>query len=160
MTSAQDNEPADPQHEQEPDDLVGWAVKALTDRDFGKLQSWVNRAWAQGRAPDAIRRVQALGELAQGRVRSARSTLSGFGSVGQEDVRGARTDLAYAWVALHEGDAVESIRFALRALARTRKDDDTRGQEAAMRTLSAAYRALGRDDDAARLEQASCAGSG
>ncbi len=85
-----------------------------------------------------------MGGAARGLVR-ARS-LSPAAPVGR------RALLTEAMVALRAGAATQAVRLGLRALAEAREKKDARGESVSLFVMSAAYRALGREEDAASLE--------
>ncbi|MGE3633830.1 MAG: hypothetical protein AB7P00_28275, partial [Sandaracinaceae bacterium] len=129
------------------------AARALRDRDFKALESILDDAVDEGVDPQAARRVRAVAALARGDLRSAERALEhALAADASEGRRDARTLIVRALVALHRGAAGDAVRHALGALAEARRDSDARGEAAALRTLGACYRALGRESDAVSLE--------
>ncbi|HEY8432879.1 MAG TPA: hypothetical protein VIL20_31120, partial [Sandaracinaceae bacterium] len=129
------------------------AVRALRARDFAALERAVRRAAAEGRGLGAIARVRAVAELARGDLEAARRHLRESRASGKEDPGAtARHHVAEALLEMCGGNPTRGVRAALAALAISRRLADARGEAAALRVLSACYRALGRDDQARRLE--------
>ena len=132
------------------------AVSALLSGDLDTVERTIEAAIAEGRDLAAADRVRAMAYLAKGETgaameafRRAREKASG------DDRTRARASLTLAWILLHAGNAEESIRAALDALAAARTLKDPRGEAAALHTLSACYKTLGRDEEAARIADAS-----
>lgn len=137
-------------------DTVQRAVRAIVARDFDAVERVVEAAVAAGGAPAAADRVRAVAQLARGDVQSALRTLQRNrrrAPDGDTSASAARALLALALVLLNAGDPVPAVRAAVGALASARARNDARGEDAALRTLSSCYRALGRAEDAAKLEQ-------
>ena len=66
-----------------------------------------------------------------------------------------RDALTLAWIFLQSGEVEHCVRAALDALAAARRNDDTRGEEAALKTLASAYARVERPEDEATLLAAS-----
>lgn len=133
--------------------FVAQALLAIRTRDRDALERAMERAIAEGIHPGTLARVRALAELARGDLDAARRSLQEARIRGRDDrAAQARAHLAEAIVELHGGDPVRGIRAGLAALAASRRDGDARGEAAALRTLAACYRALGRDDQARLIE--------
>jgi hypothetical protein len=144
--------PPPPKSEPRPASFAAAAETAVRSRDVEALEALMQRAVASGSDLAAVARFRALADLIRGDVRSAKRALQqarghrrGAGSSPQES-------LAEAAVALASGDPRTAIRSSLRALARARRGVDRRGEIAAMRTLAACYRAIGRDAEAAGID--------
>jgi hypothetical protein len=135
--------------------FVEEAVRAIRRRDFDELERAIQRAIADGSDLGAVHRIRAVAELARGDLEAARRSLRGAQERGRGDrAARARYRLAEALLDLHAGEPVAGIRAGLSALAASRALGDARGETAALHTLAACYRALGRERDAARLEAA------
>jgi tetratricopeptide (TPR) repeat protein len=135
--------------------FVEEAVRAIRRRDFDELERAIQRAIAEGSDLGAVGRIRAVAELARGDIEAARRNLRGAQQRGRADrAAQARYHLAEALLDLHAGEPVAGIRAGLAALAASRALHDARGEAAALHTLAACYRALGRAGDAARLEAA------
>lgn len=133
--------------------FVSEALRAIRDGDLDGLERAMHRAVAEGSDPGAVGRVRAVAELARGDLDAARRSLREAQSKGRDDrAAQARTHLTEALVELHGGDPIRGVRAGLAALAASRRDADARGEAAAVHTLAACYRALGREDQAQRIE--------
>ncbi|MCC6876309.1 MAG: hypothetical protein IT378_18520, partial [Sandaracinaceae bacterium] len=128
-------------------------VHALMARDFDRLERAIQRAIAEGSDRGAVDRVRAVAELARGDLESARAHLRRARRIGKDDVAArSRYFLAEALLELRGGEAVAGVRAGLAALACSRELGDARGEKAALRALAACYRAMGREQQALRLE--------
>lgn len=137
-------------------DTVERAVRAIVARDFDAVERVVEAAVAAGGAPAAADRIRAVAQLARGDVSAALRTLQRnrrLARDGDTTASAARASLALALVLLNTGDPVPAVRAAVGALASARARGDARGEDAALRALASCYRALGRMDDAAKLDQ-------
>lgn len=134
--------------------FVEEAVSALRARDFESLEGAIGRAIAEGGDLGAVGRVRAVAELARGDLEAARASLREARERGRDDPAArARSLLAEALLDLRAGEPLRGVRGGLAALAVSRGQADPRGQSAALHTLAACYRALGRADEAAELER-------
>lgn len=133
--------------------LAEEARTAIRRGDQGQLEHAIERAIARGRDLGTVERIRAIAQLAAGDLAKARASLESAHLQGGSD-RGAeaRYQLAMALVSLRSGDALEGIRCGLAALAGSRDLEDPRGEVAALRTLAACYRAVGRESMANRIE--------
>lgn len=132
------------------------AVEALLSGDFETVDRCLETAIAEGRDLAAADRLRAMAALARGDLSMAMDALARVRLKDHGDPRRvARDSLTLSWVLLHRGEAVQAVRAGLTALGASRKLKDPRGEAAAMHTLSACYRALGRPDDAEAIEDAS-----
>lgn len=130
------------------------AVQAILARDFDAVDRAVETAVAKGRDPAAADRVRAVAELARGDVASAMRILSRARKLPEQSRKSAaRAALTLSLVLLESGDRRHAVRAALGALAAARAATDTRGESAALRALAQCYRALGREDDAKKLDR-------
>lgn len=128
------------------------AVRAVRERDFAGLEQAIRRALAEGSDLGAVGRVRAVAELARGDLEAARRRLRESRASGKADPAAqARHHLAEALLELSDGDPIMGIRATLAALAASRRLGDPRGEAASLHVLAACYRALGRDEQAARL---------
>jgi hypothetical protein len=137
-------------------DTVERAVRAIVAKDFDAVERVVEAAVAAGGAPAAAERIRAVAQLARGDVGAALRTLQRnrrLARDGDTSASAARASLALALVLLNAGDPIPAVRAAVGALASARARSDARGEDAALRALASCYRALGRMDDAARLDQ-------
>ena len=133
--------------------FVSAAEDAVRRRDVAALETLVQRAVASGSDMAAVARFRALSDLLRGDVGGARRAIAKARSFRNARAGGdPRESIAEAAVALGSGDPGAAARLGLRALALARKAGDPKGEHAALRTLAACYRALGREDDAAALE--------
>lgn len=145
--------PPDDEAERDEPRLAQDVVRALRARDFTALEETIQRAIAEGSDLGAVERVRALAELARGDLEAARRSLR----EARRRSRGpgtalARDHLAEALLELHAGEPLAGVRSALAALAVARRASDARGEAASRRALAACYRALGRGEQASRLE--------
>lgn len=124
-------------------------VRAIRERDFEALEDTMRRALVEGGDEHAVERVRALAELVRGDLAAARRGLREARR--RAGAPRARDHLAEALLELGAGEPVAGVRAALAALAVSRRGADPRGEEVALRTLAACYRALGREDEASRL---------
>jgi len=130
------------------------AAARIREGDFEGLELAMQRAIAEGGDLGAIGRIRAIAQLARGEVAMARRSLDQALERGRDDRPArARYELAMAWLNLKSGEAMQGVRLSLRALASSRELTDERGEEAALKTLAACYRALGRDAEAERFER-------
>ncbi len=131
------------------------ATRLLRAGRFDELEQAIQRAIAEGADLGAVGRFRAMAQLARGELSQAKASLDEARERGRDDrsARG-RYALAMALLSLKSGDAVEGVRQGLSALACARDLVDARGEAAALKTLAACYRALGRDDDAQRMDRA------
>lgn len=131
------------------------AVDALLRGDLEAAERTLDKAIAEGRSLAAADRMRALTHLARGDMGSAMVALGRARRIGERDPeRRARASLTLSWIRLQGEDADRAVRSALEGLAAARLAQDSRGEAAALLTLAACYRALGRGDDAARLARA------
>lgn len=135
--------------------FVAAAEEAVRTRDLEALDRLLERAVASGSDMAAVARVRAMAELLRGDVGGARRSLAKARSFRRDaGARDPREALAEAAVSLGGGDPAGAVRLSLRALGLARAAADRRGEIAALRTLAACYRALGRDVDATDLDAA------
>ncbi|MBX3272525.1 MAG: hypothetical protein KF729_19860 [Sandaracinaceae bacterium] len=133
--------------------FVEEATQLMRAGAFDALDRAIQRAVAEGADLAAIGRVRAIAQLARGEVAQAKASLDDARARGRDDrAERGRYELAMALLSLRSGDAIEGVRRGLGALACARGLGDARGEEAALKTLAACYRALGRDADAERLD--------
>jgi hypothetical protein len=133
--------------------FVSEAMRAIRDRDVAALDESMRRAIAEGSDLGAVGRLRAVAELARGDLEAARRTLREARANGRDDrAAQARYHLAEALLELHGGDPMLGVRAGLAALSASRRDGDGRGEAAALHTLAECYRALGRDEQASRIE--------
>jgi tetratricopeptide (TPR) repeat protein len=130
------------------------ALAAFRERDWDSLDRWLDMAIAEGNDRAAADRVRALALLGRGDVRGALATL-GRAADSNGAPHGPRAELARAVVLVAAERPVEATRCALRALRATRETGDMQGEAASLSTLALAYRAMGRDAEAKRFEDAS-----
>ena len=130
------------------------ALDALALRDFDAAERWLDSALAAGGDRAAAQRVLSLSHVMRGDLENAIAALQRSQSADLPRSAHARETLCWAIVRLAAGDANDAIRTALVALAAARDLSDTRGEAAALRVLSIAYRSLDRDDEALQLEAA------
>jgi tetratricopeptide (TPR) repeat protein len=138
------------------DDLVHQTVHAMIRRDFDAAERFIDMAIAEGCDRTAADRLRSIAHLARGDTTAAMQALArSHGGETRDGRRAARAGLTRALVQMHGGDPAEAVRAALGALAIARELRDPRGEAAALHILSACYRALGREGDAAAIEEAS-----
>jgi hypothetical protein len=119
------------------------AVHALMQGDVDSVERALDMAVAEGRDLAATDRVRAMAFLARGDTASAMAALARAREAGDGDLRSRTRDaLTLAWVFLQSGEVEACVRAALDALAAARRNDDERGQVAAMKTLASAYRRI------------------
>ena len=143
-------DPAPAPDEGSAENFVALAADAVRRRDLAALDRLAERAVAAGSDMGAIARFRALADLLKGDVGGATRGLA----KARDHGRGAdaKTALAEALVQLGKGDPSRALRFALRALAVSRRAAEPRGEAAALRTLAACYRALGMLDTSRSIE--------
>jgi hypothetical protein len=135
--------------------FVVLAENAVRNRDMVALDRLLERAIASGSDLAAIARIRAMSDLLRGDVGKAKQGLAQARRYKKKSVHSdPREAIAEAAVALGGGDLASAVRLGLRALAITRRAADRKGELAALRTLAACYRALGRFHDATLIEQA------
>ncbi len=131
------------------------AVSALLAGDIDVVERTIEAAIAQGRDLAAADRVRAMAHLAKGDTNAAMKAFARLRRQNPDDLRGrARASLTLAWILLHSGDAEGGVRASLDALASTRRLKDPRGEAAALHTMAACYRSLGRTEEADRIADA------
>jgi len=129
------------------------AASAIRAGDFDGLESLIGRRIAEGGDFGAIARVRAVAQLARGEVGEARRGLQEARERGRDDPADqARFDVAMALLSLRSGQPLEGVRQGLRALASSRTLAGPRGEEAALKTIAACFRALGAHDHAQRID--------
>jgi hypothetical protein len=134
--------------------FVASAEDAVRRRDLAALEELMQRAVASGSDMAAVARFRALADLLRGDVGGARRALAKARGYRRGTRGDPRESIAEAAVALGSGNPAAAVRLGLRALALARRASDKRGESAAMRTLAACYRALGREADADAIEAA------
>lgn len=139
----------------EPERLAARAVTSLLSGHFDAVDDQLDMAIAGGRDLGATHRLRAINALGRGDTNAAFAAFEKAHAKAGDDIGAqARASLTLAWVLLHDGDGESCIRAGLAALAATRRMKDPRGEAAAMHTLSAAMRAMGRESDAAAIAEA------
>ena len=134
-------------------DLVAEVTAAIRERDAERIEHIARRAVLDGVEMAHVARLRALADLLRGDVSGAARGLVRARSLRPAAPVGRRALLTEAMVSLRAGASTTAVRFALRALADARREGDARGESVALFTMAAGYRALGREDDATRLEQ-------
>lgn len=138
-----------------PERLAARAVTALLSGHFDAVDDQLDMAIAEGRDLGATHRLRAINALGRGDTNAAFSAFEKAHAKAGDDIGAqARASLTLAWVLLHDGDGESCVRAGLAALAAARRMKDPRGEAAAMHTLSAAMRAMGRESDAAAIAEA------
>ncbi len=126
------------------------AVEAILGRDFDAVERALELVVAAGRDGPSVDRLRAMTALVKG-DRAGALRLLEFAR-DREENETPRTAIATALVLIETGELGAAVRQALRALALARAASDQPGERAAIATMAACYRRLGRDDDAAALE--------
>ena len=124
------------------------AVKALIKGDIDSVERTIDAAIAEGRDLVAADRVRVMTHLARGDTEAAMKVYARVQKSNKDDHSRARSSLTYAWILLHNGNARSAVRAALDALSATRAVKDPRGEAAALHTMAACYRTLGREKEA------------
>ncbi|MFT5359285.1 MAG: hypothetical protein ACI9KE_006528 [Polyangiales bacterium] len=138
-----------------PERLAARAVTSLLSGHFDAVDDQLDMAIAEGRDLGATHRLRAINALGRGDTNAAFSAFEkAHAKAGDNIGAQARASLTLAWVLLHDGDGESCVRAGLAALAAARRMKDPRGEAAAMHTLSAAMRAMGRESDAAAIAEA------
>ena len=138
-----------------PERLAARAVTALLSGHFDAVDDHLDMAVAEGRDLGAAHRLRAIAALGRGDTNAAFAAFEKAHAKAGDDIGAqARASLTLAWVLLHDGDGESCIRAGLAALAAARRMKDPRGEAAAMHTLSAAMRAMGRESDAVAIAEA------
>ncbi len=154
-SSKEESEPEHPDAEAQ-QRVSAVAVQALLSGDLDKVDRQIETAIAEGRDLAAADRLRAMAHLARGDTASAMRALGRARDAASDDNRQvARASLTLAWIHLHEGDVKQAILAALQALAASRRLRDARGEAATLHTLAACLRALGHEEHASRLADAS-----
>lgn len=131
------------------------AVGALLAGELDVVERTIEAAIAEGRDLAAADRIRAMAHLAKGDTDAAMKAFARLRRQNPDDLRGrARASLTLAWILLHAGDAEGGVRACLDALAAARRLKDPRGEAAALHTMAACYRALGRVAEADRVADA------
>ncbi len=132
------------------------AVHALMQGDVESVERALDMAVAEGRDLAATDRVRAMAFLARGDTASAMAAMARARTASGTNLRSRTRDaLTLAWIFLQSGEVEHCVRAALDALAAARRNDDTRGEEAALKTLASAYARVERPEDEATLLAAS-----
>lgn len=127
-------------------------VTKILEKAFDEVDDELDLAIADGCSLSSVYRLRALVSLRKGDIPGAFSMYSRARKhVKNTKSARAKSSIALAWILLHDGDHEASVRAALAALANARSENDERGQRVALETMSAIYRALGRDSDANSL---------
>src|SRR5699024_5501233 len=131
------------------------AVKALLAKDFERVDRCVEMAIAEGRSLGAADRLRALALMLRGDRSGAQEAYQRARSQSRDDpMQVARMAILETWLLLADGRSSAALRPALKALSLSRKLGDSMGEAAALRTLSRAFAALGRERDAKALVEA------
>ncbi len=129
------------------------AVGALLRGDLGGAEKVLEGAIAAGKDLGAANRLRAMVLMAKGDITGAQAMLDRVPESDEYDVR-ARLELSRAWLKLHLGEINAAARQALLALALARRSENRRGEAAALHTLAACFRTLGRTDEADAISHA------
>jgi hypothetical protein len=129
------------------------AVEGIAARDFDAVERALELVVAAGRDGPSVDRLRSMTALVKGDRTSALHMLERARQ--RESENGGetpRTVLTRALVLVESGDVGSAVRETLRALALARTARDAPGEKAALTTLAACYRRLGREQDALALE--------
>ncbi len=130
-------------------------MRGILSGRFEEVADQIDLAVAEGRDLAAAHRMRAMLSLAQGDTSAAFGAFEHAREKAGEDLGAqARASLTLAWILLHDGDGDACVRACLGALAAARRMKDPRGEAAAMHTISAAFRAMGRHEEASRIADA------
>jgi hypothetical protein len=150
------SEPAKAEEPIEPRQLaanaVRAAIRAIVRGDIDAAESLVDTAVAAGWSRSATQRLWAVAQLKKGDVPAAVRALKQAHAPDAPPQTRAREAITAALILLESGEMIEAVRAALDGLSYARRAEDARGERAALHALAACYRALGREDDAARIE--------
>ncbi len=130
-------------------------VHGILTRDFEAADRYIDIAVAEGCDRGAAERLRALGLLARGDLAAAMRALASSRELAADDRAEARGALAHALVLLYASDLGGAVRAALASLAKSRARRDPRGEAAALHALALCYRALGKEQEAEAIEEAS-----
>ncbi|MFT3921333.1 MAG: hypothetical protein QM778_02235 [Myxococcales bacterium] len=133
------------------------AVEAILGRDFDAVERALELVIAAGRDGPSVDRLRAMTALVKGDRTGALRLLDRARH--REENETPRTAIATALVLIETGELGAAVRQALHALALAREATDRAGERAAVATMAACYRKLGRDEDALALEGGSRRGS-
>ncbi len=124
------------------------AISALLAGDIEAVERTIEVAIAEGRDLAAADRMRAMTHLAKGDTEAAMKTLARVHLDEDEPDYHARArwHLTRCWILLHAGNGRSAVRAGLAALAAARTVKDPRGEAAALHTLAACYRTLGRPE--------------
>lgn len=129
------------------------AEEAVRSNDLDALEELLQRAVASGSDMAAVSRFRAVADMLRGDLGAARASLAkARGYRGEQLDADPRQSLAEGALALRAGDARGALRLALRALSLARRGGERRGEIAAQRMIGACLRALGRGEDADRVD--------
>jgi thioredoxin-like negative regulator of GroEL len=132
------------------------AKEALLADDLASLERWVDGLRASGETPAFTERLGAMARLGRGDIGDALRVLRRTRQEldPQDHRRRCQTSLALGVALSVAGRPDEALLESLDALARARQIKDDRGARACMTFLAKLYTMTGRDDEAARLRQA------
>lgn len=132
--------------------MLQQAVEAILARDFDAVERSLELATAAGRDAPSVDRLRAMTALVRGdRAGALRLLDKTRGRESEQGHDSARNAIAIALVLIEAGDPNAAVREALRALALARAAGESAGEQAALATLAACYRRLGRDAEAKAL---------
>lgn len=126
------------------------AVEAILGRDFDAVERALELVVAAGRDGPSVDRLRAMTALVKGDRTGALRLLDNARL--REENATPRTAIATALVLIETGELGAAVRQTLHALALARAASDLPGERAAIATMAACYRKLGRDEDALALE--------
>lgn len=129
------------------------AVEAILSRDFDAVERSLELVIAAGRDGPSVDRLRAMTALVKGDKRTALRLLDRARH--REEGETPRTAIATSLVLIESGELGAAVRETLRALALARTSQDVPGERAAIATMAACYRKLGREGDAFALETGS-----
>jgi hypothetical protein len=125
------------------------AIAAIARGNPTAAEGLIDTAVAAGWGRGGAQRLWAMALLARGELREAVRTLERAG-----DRSPRRRALAAALILLEAGQPMPAVRSALEGLASAQRAGDDHGVRAARLVLAACYRALGRAEEADRIEAA------
>lgn len=135
--------------------LTAEAEDAVKRGDAEALGRIAERATAAGSDLGAVTRFRAIADLVRGDVDAARRTMERGRSLGAPRPGTAVRDAVVETLVLTAGGEIRSaVRAALRGIALARREGDAKGEDAALRALAGCYRAVGREEDATRIDVA------
>ena len=130
------------------------AIWAIVYGDVDSAERALDVALAAGWDTAAAQRLWSIAQLRRGDVPEAVRTLKQANANAGEPSGGMREAIAAGLILLEAGAVVDAVRTVLEALLAARRSQDRRAERAALELLAGCYRALGRVQEAERIDAA------